>query len=174
MSNRKFTVVNRSKSYTNRKTSMIDDDKDYEDTYNADKERISKEIKIIEKFVARICRSFVDNMVKTERNNQKYCVLFKYNDDPDKGELYNDRIEGLDTKYILSGKWIPMARQFFDIKKCRSVKYRLSEYIKSKEFNGGVDPITDRPYQISVFHYKGGKSVFQNGIIISRDGISYN
>ena len=113
-------------------------------------------------------------MVKTERENNKYCYLFKYNDDPDNGEVYGDTIDGLDTKYILSGKWIPLARQYFPAQSCLSVEQRLKEYINNKKFNNGIDPITGNSYRISIFFYKGSKSVFSNGIIISRDGLKYS
>ena len=185
--NRKFTVVSRSKSYTTSRKKSIDNkdrsdrrnvpqdnDKNYEEHYNEDKQKITNELKIIDKFIARMCRSFADSMVVTERLGRKYCILFKYNDDPDRGEIYNDRIEGLDTKYILSGRWIPLAKQYYSPQKCRSVKQRIIEYIREKKYNNGIDPITERPYRVSVFHYKGSKSVFDNGIIVSRDGIDYN
>lgn len=146
----------------------------YEKVYNEEKEQITAEVKIIDKFIARICRKFVDVMVEAERNNRKYAFLFKYNDDPDRGEIYNDTIEGLDTKYILSGKWIPLARQYLSSQKCRLIEHRLMDYIKDKKFNDGIDPITKQSYRISVFHYKGPKSVFENGIICSRDGLRYN
>ena len=149
-------------------------DANYEETYNAEKVRITSELKIIDKFVARLCRNFCNLMVEAERNSRKYCYLFKYNDDPDRGEIFNDTIDGIDTKYILSGKWIPIAKQYFGSQKCHSIEHRLSDYIKDKKYNSGIDPVTNNPYRISVFHYKGPKSVFTNGIICSRDGHRYN
>lgn len=147
---------------------------DYEEVYNKEKARITDELKIIDRFIARICRNFCNLMVEAERNGRKYCYLFKYNDDPDKGEIFNDTIEGLDTKYVLSGKWIYVAKQYFSPQKCRSIEHRLNDYINDKKYNNGIDPVTNNPYRVSVFHYKGPKSVFSNGIICSRDGHRYN
>jgi hypothetical protein len=171
----KFTVVTkRSQSYTKDRAQRYNNrELNYEEEYNEEKQKIINELKIIDKFVVRLCRKFPNEIVATERYNRKYCYLFKYNDDPDKGEIYNDTIDGLDTKYILSGKWIPLARQYFPPKKCQSIENRLVEYITDKKFNNGIDPITDNPYRISVFHYKGSKSIFSNGIICSRDGLRY-
>ena len=138
------------------------------------KQRMAKELKIIDRFIIQLCRSFADKMVQTERENKKYCYLFKYNDDPDYGEIYSDTIDGLDTKYILSGKWILLARQYFPVQSCLSLEQRLKEYINDKKFNHGIDPITGNKYRISIFFYKGSKSVFSNGIIISRDGLKYS
>ena len=121
-----------------------------------------------------MCRDFVNNIVEAERTNKKYCYLFKYNDDPENGNVYNDTIDGIDTKYILSGKWIPIARQYFAPTSCISIEQRLNEYISDKKFNNGVDPVTGNKYRISVFYYKGSKSVFSNGIIVSRDGLKYS
>ena len=171
----KFTVVQRrSKSYNRQKTNTINSDKNYEEEYNEEKTKMAKELKIIDRFIIQLCRSFADKMVQTERENKKYCYLFKYNDDPDNGEIYSDTIDGLDTKYILSGKWIPIARQYFPIHACLSIEQRLKEYITDKKFNNGIDPITGNSYRISIFFYKGSKSVFNNGIIISRDGLKYS
>lgn len=152
----------------------VENMKNYEESYNEDKMRITNELKIIDKFVAKTCRGFINSIVEAERSGKKYCYLFKYNDDPDKGEIYNDTVEGLDTKYILSGEWIPLAKHYFPYRRCRSIETRLTEYFKDKAYNGGIDPVTNIPYRISVFYYKGPKSVFENGIICSRDGLRYN
>ena len=170
----KFTVVQRrSKSYTRPKVDSRLFDKNYEEEYNEEKKRATKELKIIDRFVIQLCRKFADKMVQTERENKKYCYMYKYNDDPDNGEVFGDTIDGLDTKYILSGRWIPLARQYFPAHLCLSVEQRLKDYISDKKFNSGIDPVTGNVYRISIFYYKNKKSSFVNGIIISRDGIRY-
>mgnify|MGYP006109775537 CR=1 FL=1 len=130
-------------------------------------------LKVIEKFTAKICRTFSDKMVEATRNNNKYVILFKYNDDPDKGEFFNDKIDNISTKYILSGVWIRNAQKFFLPQKCKSVSSRILEYISDKKFNNGIDIVSKQKYNVSIFHYKNKNSIFSNGIIVSRDGIIY-
>lgn len=141
--------------------------------FDEEQEKQANIIKIIEKFTAKICRSFSDKMVEATRKNHKYCLLFKYNDDPERGELLNETIDGVSTKKILSGSWIPDAKRYFHSSKCRSVGHRISEYISDAKFNNGIDIVTKQKYNVAIFHYKNKDSVFPNGIIISRDGINY-
>lgn len=138
-----------------------------------DEEEMLNLLKVVEKFTAKICRTFSDKMVEATRNNNKYVILFKYNDDPEKGELFNDKIDDIPTKYILSGDWIRKARVFFPPQKCKSVGSRITEYISDKKFNNGIDIVSKQKYNVSIFHYKNKTSVFSNGIIVSRDGIVY-
>ena len=138
-----------------------------------DQERYTNLVKTVEKFTAKICRTFSDKMVESTRRNHRYVVLFKYNDDPTHGELLNDTIDGISTKEILSGSWINRAKQYLPPQKCKSVSARITEYISDKKFNNGIDLVTKQKYNVSIFHYKNKDSVFPNGIIISRDGIIY-
>ena len=154
----KFTVVSHKKQFKD---------------YDQEQEKYANIIKIVEKFTARICRTFSDKMVESTRRDHKYVILFKYNDDPDKGELYNDTIDGIPTKEILSGSWIANAKKYFSAQKCRSVSSRINEYITDKKFNNGIDAVTNQKYNVSIFYYKNKDSIFSNGIIISRDGIIY-
>ena len=175
--NTKFTVVTskRHRSHTRERPDASDNsDTNYETTYNEEKQKVANIIKVIDKFIAKLCRSFADNIIEATRNGHQYCYLFKYNDDPDRGELYNDTIEGLDTKYLLSGEWIPLAKQYVSHQKCKTIEYRLNNFIKDPKFNNGICPDTRLPYQVSVFHYKNEKSVFKNGVVVSRDGLKYS
>jgi hypothetical protein len=161
MSN-EFSVVNRKKKY-----------REVHSENEGDQEIYANIVKIVEKFTAKICRTFSDKMVESTRRNHRYVVLFKFNDDPTNGELLNDTIDGISTKEILSGSWINGAKHYFPPQKCKSVSNRITEYINDKKFNNGIDLVTKQKYNVSVFHYKHKESVFPNGIIISRDGIIY-
>lgn len=138
-----------------------------------EQERCAKIIKVVEKFVARICRTFTDKMVDATRNNHKYVILFRYNDDPTRGELVDDTIDDFSTKEILSGSWIKSAKRYFPPQKCKSVRDRIMEHIFNEKYNNGIDMVTKQKYNVSIFHYKKKDSVFPNGIIVSRDGIVY-
>tara|TARA_B110000908_G_C10263603_1_gene461383 strand:- start:2947 stop:3435 length:489 start_codon:yes stop_codon:yes gene_type:complete len=138
-----------------------------------DYDKYANIIKVIEKFTARICRTFSDKMVESTRKSHRYVVLFKYNDQSINGELLNDTIDGVSTKEILSGTWINGAKRYFAPAKCKSISNRITEYISDKKFNNGIDIVTKQKYTVSIFHYKNKDSVFPNGIIISRDGIIY-
>jgi hypothetical protein len=155
---------------------VVDHKKKYRDVQpenEDDQEKYTNIIKVVEKFTAKICRTFSDKMVESTRRNHRYVVLFKFNDDPTHGELLNDTIDGISTKEILSGSWINKAKYYFPPQKCKSITSRINEYICDKKFNNGIDMVTKQKYNVSVFHYKNKDSVFPNGIIISRDGIIY-
>ena len=163
-----FTVVTKKTS----KEKFLDNINNYEVQYNNEKNDTTNELKIIDRFIGILIRKIPDCIINANVQGNKYCYIFKYNDDPDNGEIVNDTIEGLDTKYILSGKWIPKAKKYFPFNRCRSIQQRISHFLKT-ELNNGIDPDTKQPWNVSVFYYKKENSIFNNGIIISRDGIIY-
>ncbi len=169
----KFQVVvgGRRKSQTKRQVN--EPEGDYKVEYDEGKKRAAANLAAVRKLTALLCRNFADEMVKAVRNQYKYCVLFRYNDDLSRGALENDTIDGISTKVILSGSWIPEALKYYPKEECKPIGRRIEEYITQKQFNGGVDHITKMPYHVSVFHYKKDNSVFPNGVIISRTGIAY-
>ena len=115
----KFTVVTRGKR------NNVANSADYEELL----ERQNRVIKAVEKLTVIITRSFSDKMIEAIRNDHKYCVLYTYNDNPENGEVFNDTIDDISTRYILSGEWIPQAKKFFVPIKCRSVADRIQDYI---------------------------------------------
>ena len=55
----KFTIVQRrSKSYNRERSSLLTSDKNYEEEYIEEKQKIAKELKIIDRFLIQLCRSF--------------------------------------------------------------------------------------------------------------------
>ena len=163
----KFQVV------TRRKSSRKSNSETRRPPLGDERLQSAKDIKAVEWLSAHICREFTNAIVDAARNNYKYCYVFKYNDDPDRGELSNDSILGVDTKRILSGEWIPTAQKYFERERCKSIRRRLEEYIKQKPFNGGVDEETGHPYTVTVFYRKKEPSVFSNGVIVGRAGLTY-
>lgn len=161
----KFTVVTRDKQIRK----PVDNSRDYEEEIA----RQNRIMKAVEKLTAQVTRTFADKMIETIRKDHKYCVLFTYNDDPEAGEVFNDTIDDIPTKFLLSGDWVTQAKKFFVPIKCRTIGTRINAYITDKKFHNGVDPVTKQKYNASIFHYKSRDSVFKNGIIISRDGIIY-
>ena len=133
----------------------------------------AKYIKANDKLTAQCCRRYPDALVEATRNNYKYCYLFKYNDDTNRGEIRNETILGVSTKSLLSGEWIPTARKYFESEKCKPIGRRLEEFIKQKQFNNGIDEETGCAHTITTFWRKKEPSVFSNGIIVGRAGIQY-
>ena len=54
-----ITVQRRSKSYNHERSSLSTSDKNYEEEYIEEKQKIAKELKIIDRFLIQLCRSFV-------------------------------------------------------------------------------------------------------------------
>lgn len=161
----KFTVVTRRGRGHNSNNDNVD--------YDQELQKYTKIVKAVEKLTAQVTRTFSDNMIESIRRDHNYCVLFKYNDNPEYGEVYNDSIDGIPTKLLLSGEWINKAKNYLTPIKCRSIATRINDYITDKKFLNGIDPVTKQKYNVSVFYYKSKDSVFKNGIIVSRDGIIY-
>ena len=165
MSN-KFTVVNYKKQQSNIVSS-------YDEEFKLNLENSKKILKVIDRFVMNICRSFADNMIETVKNSHKYCILYTYNNDENVGKKVNDKFMDIDVEYILSNKWIQTVKQYKPDANLKTVERRIQEYITSPKFGNGIDPESKKKYIVSVFWYKKSTSMFKNGIIVSRDGIKY-
>ena len=166
--NNNFTLV------TRKGGKVITIEGDYEKVYMKDYAKAKRILTVIDRFIARICRDFSDKVIQAVKDNDNTFYLFKYNTNSKKGKTYNQHIENIPTAYILSGEWIDLVSKFFNYKNYRNIKSKILNNIKSNKYNNGIDPITDQKYTISIFHYKLNNSMFENGIMISRDGIEYN
>ena len=169
MSN-KFTVVMKHKRRANRGPIDIPDE-DYDRVYNDELKQCKELKRVIDTFISTICRNFSDKAIEAIRENSKDFYIYEYNDDTERGELYNNKIENYDTKYILQHQWMPLLERYCGPQ--TTIESRILKYIKVSRFNNGVDPITKKDYKVSNFNYKRNESKFKNGILISRNGIQY-
>lgn len=142
------------------------DTEDYDKFFKEENEECKKLLATIENFIGSICRSFADKAVQAVANGDKTFYLFTYDNNT------NNKIGDYATEYILKNDWVTIVQRYAPSIKI-SIEDRILKYIKTHRFNNGIDPITKKEYKISIFHYKKDKSLFKNGIMISRNGIQY-
>lgn len=130
-----------------------------------DKAEAQKLMRALEKFSALLARKFADAATDAAESGSKWFYLGTYTED--------DEYNGYKVFYLLSTKWMPLLSRYYEHKKCLTVRDRLERIIKSDRYNNGIDPITERLYNISIFTTKTPRSIFENGVIVSRDGIEY-
>lgn len=118
----------------------------------------------LKKFSAILCRKFKEAALNSALEDKPYFYLIVLDDD---SAEYAELLE------LLDNKWRSIVSKYFDSKDCVTVKDRVKQYINSKRYNSGIDPVTNQPYRVSVFTKKGPMSKFKNGVIVSRDGIEY-
>jgi hypothetical protein len=130
-----------------------------------DKAEAQKLMRTLEKFSALLARGFADAATDAAESGSKWFYLGAYTE--------HDEYNGYKVFYLLSNRWMPLLSKYYEHKKCLTVRDRLNKIIKSDRYNNGIDPITEQTYNISVFTTKTSKSMFKNGIVVSRDGIEY-
>ena len=130
-----------------------------------DKEEAKKLMRTLEKFSALLARGFTNAAANAVESNSKWFYLGTYTED--------DEYDGHKIFYLLGNKWRSLLSRYYEQKKCLTVKDRLERIIKNDRYNGGIDPITNQSYNISIFTTKTARSMFKNGIVVSRDGIEY-
>lgn len=150
--------------------SIIDD---YEETYMDEYEKCKKIMAAVDKIVTKSIRAIADAAVEAVRDSSNIFYVFKYNDDETKGDILNNKIDGISTRYLLSEEWRNLYKKF-NTKPYKGIGQRVHEQLKNAKYNNGIDVVTKKPYKVSVFYYKRSTSKFDNGIMISRDGIIYN
>ena len=77
------------------------------------------------------------------------------------------------TPYILTHGYKRLVESFFP-EENKSIQHLLQERFQTEEFNNGVDPFTGHKLNVCIFTKKGPKSIFKNGIVLSRDGVLYD
>lgn len=77
------------------------------------------------------------------------------------------------TPYILSHGYNRLVGTFFP-EENKSVLQLLQDRFNTEEFNNGVDPITGHKLYVCIFTKKGARSIFKNGVVLSRDGVYYD
>ena len=77
------------------------------------------------------------------------------------------------TPYILSHGYKRLVDNFYPDEN-KSIQALLQDRFQSEEFNTGVDPITGNKLFVCIFTKKGPRSIFKNGIVLSRDGVEYD
>ena len=92
----------------------------------------------------------------------------------------NERIaavgaEGVDfyTPFILGHGYKRLCEAHYP-EENKSVADKLQAQFETSNFNDGIDPLTGEKLHICVFTKKGSRSVFKNGIVLSRDGVKYD
>ena len=132
---------------------------------DAEKEDIKVINKNIKKYIATLMRSFTSKVEEAVINNQKYFYLDTFEED--------DMFENISKYDIVNDKYKHKIIKYNGPKNFKCTRFLLESLIKQPKYNNGKDPITNQDYKISIFTRKGEKSKFKNGIVISRDGISY-
>lgn len=167
-----FTVVTKKKP---KKPEPFDlsNVENYEETFDKECRESKKIVNTITTFLTTICRDFTDKVIEAASNDHKVVYLFDYNEDPERGEVYNDRIGDYSTSYILKEEWRPLIERYLPGYKL-SIKNNILKYINNSKFNNGKDPITNKEYKVSIMFYKRKESAFKNGILVSRNGIQYS
>lgn len=130
-----------------------------------EKEEIQRIAKIIKKYIATIMRKFTSKVEEATINNQKYFYLDNFDE--------NDTFEEILKSDIITDKYKNKIIKYNGHKHFKSTQFIIESLIKSDKYNKGIDPITNQPYKVSYFVKKGEKSKFNNGIVVSRDGINY-
>ena len=133
-----------------------------------------KDIKAADKLVALCCRRAPDSLVDATRNNYKYCYVYKYNDDPDRGELKNELIGGVSAKRLLS---LESGSQLLrsitterdaspsreDLRSSSDRSSSTMESMKRLDVSTPLTPFTERK----------NHPFLSNGVIVGRAGLTY-
>ena len=138
---------------------------------------------LVEDIIATAKDKYIQGIHNSDPNSKRKTIqLWEYvpsqRGNPNSGT--NERIaaQGIEgvcfyTPFILTHGYKRLVQAHFPEENI-SITDLLQKQFETPEFGNGVDPLTGNKLKICVFTKKGRRSVFKNGIVLSRDGVQYD